>query len=177
MLYFAYGSNLLVERLAARCPSARISSLASALSWSIGFSKPSADGSGKATIFKREGSTLPGILFDIEDSDLPALDAAEERGVGYDAIEDFAVVDAAGATRRALTYVAIAPDPALKPYDWYLALVLAGATRAGFDAGYRRQLRGQAFHRDPAADRPGRRTALSALRAAGYGGPDDLLAR
>lgn len=44
--YFAYGSNMLTERLQARCNSAIVRCVASADEYRLGFSKKSQDGSG-----------------------------------------------------------------------------------------------------------------------------------
>ncbi len=92
-LYFAYGSNMLSERLTARCPSARFICTADAPRYVLKFSKPSTDGSGKATLVKGQlDDKQPGGLYEIERSELPDLDKAEGNGKGYTRVDDFSVV-------------------------------------------------------------------------------------
>ncbi|GAB1582920.1 gamma-glutamylcyclotransferase family protein [Phyllobacterium phragmitis] len=109
--------------------------------FSLQFSKRSRDGSGKATLILQEGAT-PGVLFEIAKSDLAALDRAEGAGKGYDRADDFRVENAV--TREqitATTYLASAPEADLKPFDWYLALVIAGAHHYAFGDQYLAELR------------------------------------
>jgi hypothetical protein len=49
-LFFAYGSNMLTERLRERCPDARPLGTAIARGYLLSFSKRSKDGSAKATL-------------------------------------------------------------------------------------------------------------------------------
>jgi hypothetical protein len=63
-------------------------------------------------------------------------------------------------------------DDALLPYDWYHALVLAGAMQNGLPAAQLEELRGIPTCADPDASRATRIEALRALRNSGYG---DLL--
>jgi gamma-glutamylcyclotransferase len=57
--YFAYGSNLLSHRLLARCPSARVISIATTDDWTVKFTKPGGDGSGKAGLVEQRRRTPP----------------------------------------------------------------------------------------------------------------------
>ena len=61
-LYFSYGSNMLTERLRARCPSANCIGIATATGYALEFSKSSVDGSGKATLRHLEGSDYRQLL-------------------------------------------------------------------------------------------------------------------
>ncbi|WP_435140424.1 gamma-glutamylcyclotransferase family protein [Pseudopelagicola sp. nBUS_19] len=128
--YFAYGSNMLPARLQARCSTARVIGTATARNFGLEFSKPSKDGSGKATLIESTFQELatPGVLFEIEKTELRQLDRAEGAGYGYDRDDGFRVTCAStGETVTATTYLASTADPKLKPFDWYLALVLAGS--------------------------------------------------
>jgi hypothetical protein len=78
--YFAYGSNMLTERLQGRCKSAEARCVGLADGYRLAFSKKSLDGSGKATIRPDEASRVYGVVFDIDETEIPALDVAE---VGY----------------------------------------------------------------------------------------------
>ena len=144
-LYFAYGSNMLTERLVAGCPSATVAGLARADDFTVRFSKPSKDGSGKATLVAAPGSTAYGVLFNVADSDLRHLDEAE--GVDYRRVDDFSIsrLVGDGETVRSTTYIASALDDTLQPFDWYVDLVLAGCKQHGLPDDYARHFRETPF--------------------------------
>lgn len=138
ILYFAYGSNMLEERLKARCKTARRIGTARADEVSISFGKKSIDGSGKATIERTaESESVWGVLFENDVSEIDTLDRFEGAGKGYDRIVDFTVrTEPDGAVLEAATYSASseAIDSSLSPYDWYLGL--AGARQSGLPDAY-----------------------------------------
>jgi hypothetical protein len=186
-LYFGYGSNLLSEWLGqkARCPSSKSQSIARVDGYALSFDKISVDGSGKATIVKRERATVWGRIFEIEDAELTALDAAEGRGSGYDRIDAFPVA-VGSATQTTRTYIGtkLAEAGMAKPYDWYLALVIAGAVQAGLPAEYVGALRAMPWMSDPppslSFDRrtnlaAKKKEAVAALQAAGFGSIESIL--
>jgi hypothetical protein len=90
-LYFAYGSNLLSHRLLARCPSARVLSLASTRQWTVSFTKPGGDGSGKAGLVERADATHPGVVYEIAPAKCRILDRHEGVGHGYARTDAFSV--------------------------------------------------------------------------------------
>ncbi|WP_165793494.1 gamma-glutamylcyclotransferase family protein [Hyphococcus luteus] len=176
--YFAYGSNMLTARLAARCPSARLIGPAEVSRHRLAFSKRSHDGSGKATLAASgaEHDVTLGILFEIGIEDMPALDEAEERGTGYDRFDAFDVhCMTRGEIVPHITYLARAPVTGLLPYDWYLALIVAGAREHELGETYVKALIDTPCAPDPQPDRPGRRIALAALNEAGYADEADAL--
>ena len=65
-----------------------------------------------------------------------------------------------------LTYRATSRQAGLQPYDWYLALVLAGASQQGMPEAYIDRLRERPFRQDSEVKRKTRREALEALVAA-----------
>lgn len=164
--YFAYGSNMLTERLRARCNSAIVRCVASADEYRLGFSKKSRDGSGKATIWRDAASRVYGVVFELDETELPMLDKAEGARSGYDRIKNFQVQ--AVALDRALdviTYIA-GPgytDPKLKPYDWYLKLVITGARQHGLPSQYIDEIEAVQSIPDPQPDRQSRLEALKLL--------------
>jgi gamma-glutamylcyclotransferase len=169
ILYFAYGSNMMAERLRERCKSARFRCLASVEGYSVTFNKRSADGSAKATIVKTadRSDRVYGVVFDIPIAELPELDRAEGCGAGYVRIDDFTIVsEPEGAALAAATYIAEPAhvDPSLRPYDWYLKLVVRGAKQNGLGKAYVDMLRGVEYIIDL---KPDRKTRLSALRLLG----------
>ena len=173
-LYFAYGSNMLHARLAARCPSARALFVAHAPGWDIDFSKRGQDLSGKATLVRAShpGAIAYGVVFEVADSEMPDLDRFEGRGNGYERDDDFAVIRSdTGDDIAAKTYIAAptAIDPSLRPFDWYHALVLAGARQNNLPAPHISRIQSQTFTPDPRPDRPQRREALRVLELSGFG--------
>jgi gamma-glutamylcyclotransferase (GGCT)/AIG2-like uncharacterized protein YtfP len=166
ILYFAYGSNMLTEWLRARCPSARVRGVASAAGYRLAFSKRSKDGSGKAMLVADAASHAHGVLFNIAEEEMEALDRSEGRGKGYERLEGFTVrSEPDGAPLRVTTYMAdeTAVDAALKPYDWYLDLAVKGAEQHGLPADYVDALRMTPFVPDPDPDRPTKIRALPIL--------------
>ncbi len=168
MQYFAYGSNMLTERLRARCPSARAPQVAWADKYALAFCKKSQDGSGKATLSWRPtaGCRAYGVVFDLDECALPALDKAEGAGKGYDRIDDFQV-HVAGLPKP-LSVVAYIADPAsidltLKPYDWYWKLIVAGARQHELPPRYIEAIEATPSIADPKPDRKSRLEALKLL--------------
>lgn len=157
-VHFAYGSNMLTTRLQRRCPSARPIGAALAQSYHFCFCKRSIDGSGKATLIESPESQAYGVLFEIDDEDRENLDAAE--GPGYDYLQDFRVLSyPLQRPQRASAYIAAlhAVIPGLKPYDWYKALVIAGALEHGLPQAYIRKIRRVGAIRDVRKAAPNRK--------------------
>jgi gamma-glutamylcyclotransferase (GGCT)/AIG2-like uncharacterized protein YtfP len=173
--YFAYGSNMLHQRLTARCASARVRGVAVLPAHRVGFAKYSwMDGSGKATILPARDARTEGVLYDLDDADIVTLDAIEGVGKGYR--RQVTQVLHAGAEVDAVTYEATDPDERQKPFDWYLALVLAGALQNHLSALTLDALRTVPWEQDTVLERPGRIAAVDALTAAGHADWQRLLA-
>ncbi len=176
--YFAYGSNMLTARLKARCDRARPTGCAVADGWGMEFSKPSKDCSGKANLSSKAGCETAGVLYEIPMTQRDALDKAEGatlRG-GYRRCDAFPVrLVGGGETVTASTYLATETDSSLKPYDWYLALVIAGAREHGLDEAYIASLLRMAPMLDPVEGRQTRVEAMEALRKAGFSDYRELL--
>ena len=167
--YFAYGSNMLTVRLKPRCPGAVPLGRAHADSTVVEFSKASVDGSGKATLRQAAGGRTAGVLFEIPKAELGLLDCHEGVGSGYARRDAFSVRRVDGnEIIQAATYLARSPDSSLTPYDWYLALVIAGAHEHGLGDDYLAALRRVASMPDPDDGRRTRAEALEALTAAGF---------
>lgn len=171
--YFAYGSNMLTERLRARCRSARPIGVGVASGYVVEFQKRGTDDSAKATLLARSESYAYGVVFEIPEAERKYLDLAE--GAGYSAVTDLAVkvlsADREGARddRSATTYVV---EPSwrttnLHPYHWYKALVVNGAVEHGLPIEQTNLLRAIPSIADPWSDRPGLLAAKAALGASG----------
>lgn len=168
MLYFAFGSNMLTSRLVRRCPSAQVVARAVAPGYRVAFEKLSEDTSGKATLVAGDGPDFAaGVVYELSASDVDALDAFE--GPGYRRMEGLSVTCLeTGNTLEVCTYVAKREVAGLKPFDWYLALVIAGLTQNGIDTEFARQLKTKACETDVNHVRQTRRNALRDLDAAGF---------
>lgn len=158
---------MLPARLTARCPSARCLGRAEVPGFTLRFDKRGLDGSGKATLIPAPDH-VQGVLFRMSPADLAALDRAESAARGYDR-HDSITIRHDGQALRAMTYLAPQPVAGLKPFDWYLALVLAGARLHRLDPAYLAWSYAQPRQPDPEPDRPGRREGLAALAAHGIG--------
>ncbi len=145
MRYAAYGSNLHPLRLTERISSAKFVTTRFVSNWSLQFHKRSKDGSGKCNILPG-GDGIHVAVFDISVNDKQILDRIEGLGVGYNT----QILSLTG-IGDCVTYVADAShiDDSLRPYDWYLALVLAGARLHGFPEDYVKKMTLQPTREDP----------------------------
>lgn len=171
---------MLSSRLIARCNSARVLGAATAKNHTIEFSKPSKDKSGKATLISSLGSDVhtQGVLFEIKTADLQSLDKAEGAGYGYLRNDDFGVVRSGhNEVVTAVTYIANKPQAELRPYDWYLALVIAGALEHELESYHVDNLLTVPYDLDLEINRQSRRDALAALSKHGHVDHTKLLKR
>ena len=176
LCYFAYGSNMLTKRLKKRCPRAVSTKRAYADNWIVEFTKPSTDCSGKATLRRKTGSQTPGMLFEIPEVEVCCLDKYEGVGKGYERCNTFFVrLAEGGKIVKVATYLATHTKPDCKPYDWYLALVIAGAREHIPDEEHHAMLRQVAYKPDPCCVRRERRRAIKVLTKAGYHNYKSLL--
>jgi len=155
VLYFAYGSNMLTERLRARVPSAQPVARARLPDRELRFHKRGQDGSGKCNIIDATTASTHvwGMLFDIASEDLPALDEAEGRGHGYERCRIHP--HGPDSIVEAFAYVAQSSriDESLTPFAWYWAVVRAGARQHRLPSDYRSSLGPSSTCPDPDEDR------------------------
>lgn len=174
-LYFAYGSNLLAERLIVRCPGAKPMGIATATGWRLAFQSKAFDGSGKATLIRgADTDVVHGRLYEVPVGERDALDRAEGADRDppvYRRHDDFTVTGADGAEiGDVAVYLAREETPPLAPWDWYRALIVAGGMQAGLPAGDVAALAVTPALPDPLPSRRTRREALAVLEAAGFPG-------
>ena len=159
--YFAYGSNMAVQRLAERVPSAEKICVVSLKGYFLKFHKVSNDGSGKCDVVpsgNREDK-LYGILFKVKREELEKLDTFER---GYER-KTITVVSEAGDTIDDVeTYIAVAAktNPNLLPYSWYKEHVLRGAKTSGLPATYISKIEAVTCNEDPDRLRHAREMAI-----------------
>jgi gamma-glutamylcyclotransferase len=172
-VYFAYGSNMLTERLAARCPSAEPLGRAEAPGFFVSYCLGSPDGSAKAGLRPAEDESVWGVLFSLNRSERAVLDGFEGAPILYARTEIEVFPDGSSAPALAVTYL---PQPAhivsnRLPYAWYRALCVGGARQHRLaERSISRLATGEnmAMPGDPEAPAwEGRTHALLALDAAG----------
>ncbi len=132
MLYFAYGSNLSTAWLRTRTPSARPLGRALLKGYQFICNKRSSDGSGKANLALQPGGSVWGVVYEIHNDEIAALDRAEG---GY-ARQVVQVVDSEGRLIDAETYISETLTPAPVPFEWYKGLIVSGAREHGLPEEY-----------------------------------------
>ena len=151
-LYFAYGSNMCTKRLQAadRCPDAKVISTGHILEHALKFNKRSADGSGKANACRTGEPTdiVYGVLFEFGGASRSQLAKAEGVGKGYQECGVNVILK-----DRKVTAISFLADPdamqdGLKPYDWYLDMLVAGAREHNLPVEYIEALAQTEFLKD-----------------------------
>lgn len=148
MKYFAYGSNMLEARLKhpSRAPAASCIGLGMLGGYRIRFHKVGKDGSGKCNALTTGNmeDAVYGVVFDVADGDKTALDEEEDiqRG-GYSRRQVNIMM--LNDSREVLVECYFANpkfiDDNRLPFDWYKALVIAGAVEHKLPEEYVRLLR------------------------------------
>ncbi len=136
MKYFAYGSNLSLNRLHARVPSAVPSGVFTLPRHKLIFHKIGRDGTAKCDAFLtgNPSDIVIGRLYEIDVMEKQNLDRAEGLGSGYD--EKIIKVFNDSGSVMAATYYATDLDSTLKPFTWYKQHVLIGAREANLPEAY-----------------------------------------
>lgn len=161
MLYFAYGSNMSLQRLRQRAPSARRVATAALGGHSLRFHKIGQDGSAKCDAFYTGAATeqVLGVVFHIDPSDKAALDRAEGLGHGYQQ-KTVQVLTHCRKNLEAFTYYALMIDAELKPFSWYRQHVLIGCEENQLPPAYTAAIAALEAIEDPDPARAVRELAL-----------------
>lgn len=151
MKIFAYGSNMHLNRLRKRVPSATKISNAYIQGYNLICNKISIDESSKANIFKSNNSKdiVWGVIFEIEDIEKSILDEAEGLGRGYNETT-LLFTDINNITHKAQVYIADNEfiNNELKPYDWYKKFILEGAKQNKLPETYIEKIESLEFNID-----------------------------
>lgn len=154
--YLAYGSNLWPPRLAARVGPVSSAGRVRLDGWALCFDKRGADGSGKCTLEARPGSVSYGAIYTLSGAARATLDRIEGVGHGYEG----RWLELEG---RGPCYVYLAEDRwrerELAPFEWYKALVVAGARHHDFPPDYLSQIEAVAAVPDADSARTARNQA------------------
>ncbi len=161
---FAYGSNLHLQRMCARVPSARPIAIGFVTHYRISFHKRSVDGSAKADACYTADpdDRVWGVIYEIDSDEKPILDRYEFLGTGYE-LEAVEVVASNRQPIEAMIYVALpeAIDHDCEPYYWYLQFVIRGAVQHRLPYCYTQSLLNVPSQDDP--DEVRRRVNLEIL--------------
>jgi hypothetical protein len=122
-LYFAYGANMDRAGMAIRCPASRPLGVATLPGWRLAVMRE-----GWLTIRPAPEALTHGVLWDLAETDAPALDDFEDVGGGLYIKQTLPVI-AEGAT-AAMVYVGTNDGPGAARGD-YLAAVIAAARSWG----------------------------------------------
>lgn len=161
VVYFAYGANIHPGWLRRRVPEARLLGAGVLPGYRLAFRKRGRDGAARsdACPSAEPGAVLPGALYSFPAAALARLGAA---GAGYHAEQ--VVIETAAGPQQAITWRA---DPAelvtgLRPWDWYVALIRAGAAMLDLPEAHLRWLEQAPVTVDPNQERAARATAVIA---------------
>jgi gamma-glutamylcyclotransferase (GGCT)/AIG2-like uncharacterized protein YtfP len=136
--YFAYGSNLSMRQMQARCPSARLLCRCSLQDWRLSFVQPHEGWrGGVAGIVQAAGGIVHGVIYELSNEDLIRLD-------GFEPVES-------GSYKRTMTRAQLSTDETLEcwvyigdvypgapfaPSARYLQTMLTGAREHGLPEDY-----------------------------------------
>lgn len=129
-LYLAYGSNLNLQQMENRCPTAKVVGKTFLRGWSLWFR-----GSGRnavATIEHRRGFKIPALVWEIQPLDEAALDRYE--GYPYLYHKETLRVTVDGHRRYAMVYIMNEEHRRYgTPSERYINIIRDGYEAAGFD--------------------------------------------
>lgn len=142
-IYFAYGSNMAADVMLRICPSGRRMGVGYVPNHRLAFTRKSVrTGSGVADIAPARNGEVWGVLYELSDFDLAALDRKEGNGWAY--VRTAVVVRRIPKLDeiRAVTYTVLhKEDQEIRPSDTYIAGLVRGAEEAGLPAAYVATLR------------------------------------
>lgn len=139
-LYFAYGSNMDKDQMLERCPSAVLVGPATLADYRLAFTIFSPKRNcGCADIVPSVGSVVYGLLYDLTDADMQALDGFEGHPVHYQRL--LIRVKTEGREMDAYSYEVVNKQNDMRPSIHYLGLLQSAATRFDFPAEYQKFLR------------------------------------
>ena len=130
--YFAYGSNMLPERLLERIKKYHTAFPVIVSNHKFRYNKISKDGSAKANIEPDQGINVYGVCFEVDEDDFEILNKFEG---GYDR-RKITTSTKEGKESKAVTYISNSINNTLMPSTEYKKLVLSGAKYWKLDGSY-----------------------------------------
>ena len=128
-IYLAYGSNLNLEQMAHRCPTAKPIGTTMLKNYKLIFRGGNAGA--VATVEPCKGCSVPVLLWELTPADEAALDRYE--GFPYFYRKESVKVKLEGKTVSAMVYIMNDGHPLGTPSCYYYSVILEGYKAAGFD--------------------------------------------
>jgi len=154
-LYFAYGSNMDERVMRARCPSCRYLGAARLDEHRLAFTRRSIQsGTGVADVVPDPRSVVWGVLYELNDSDLDALDRKEGHGWAYARERKHVTLATDGTGHDAITYTVLEKESTeVGPSHEYLDRLVSAARHRALPSAYLAKL--EALHPEPLDEEEG----------------------
>ena len=133
--YIAYGSNLNLDQMAHRCPTAKVVGTAELEGYELLFR--GSHGCAVATVEKKVDSSVPVLIWELEPQDEAALDRYE--GYPYLYRKEWVTVEHSGKPTKVMVYIMNDGRPLGAPGNYYYEVVRDGYMTAGFDTSLLRK--------------------------------------
>lgn len=143
-LYLAYGSNLNVEQMKHRCPTAKVVGSTDVLGHRLVF-RGAREGA-VATIEPCKGKSVQTLVWEITPTDEKALDRYE--GWPHLYRKETIKVKLDGTTVQTMVYIMNEGRPLNQPSGYYYSVILDGYKSAGFDAEKLKKAVADSFEED-----------------------------
>lgn len=128
--YIAYGSNLNLEQMAYRCPTAKVIGNARLNGYELLFR--GGNGGAVATVEKKKDSSVPVLVWELEPSDEAALDRYE--GWPHFYRKEWVKVQMGKQWVKVMVYIMNDGRPLGSPSRYYYNTILQGYSSADFDS-------------------------------------------
>ena len=141
MRYYAYGSNLCTRYLQEYCPSATFVLKADLPNYRIEFRRYSQEMQGGiSTIMEAPGGLVRGVIYELSENEIGAMDLLEGVPQGLYLRETFLVLGADSSWHQADLYRVGKPAGPYAPAKRYLDLMIEGAREHALNAEHVKQL-------------------------------------
>ncbi|MCR5790370.1 MAG: gamma-glutamylcyclotransferase [Lachnospiraceae bacterium] len=130
--YVAYGSNLNLVQMAARCPNARVYGTGHINNWELIYR--GVQGNSHATIRRKKGSSVPVLVWEITESDERNLDHYEGYPRYYFKQNIFAEVN--GRKKKSMVYIMDLSRSPGRPSQSYIEVIRQGYIDNNLDMEY-----------------------------------------
>lgn len=137
-LYFAYGSNMDEQHMRAHCPTSRYVDSARLDGYRLAFTRRSlVSDTGVADVVAAPQDAVWGVVYELDDAELEALDRKEGNGWAYAREEKSVALAADCSVRSAIVYTVLAKEPSeVPPSREYRERLIAAAERHGLPGAY-----------------------------------------
>lgn len=131
-LYIAYGSNLNLAQMAARCPSARVYAHGVLNNWELIYRGTKTNS--HATIRRKRGSSVPVLVWEIQPQDEYSLDRYEGYPRYY--FKKDIMVSIGEKKKRAMVYIMDERQHPGRPSDSYIRTIYQGYIENNLDISF-----------------------------------------